>query len=115
MVAVPVTLVLRSDRQAIGALQDESEGLVPAQDILALIHLTQAHRHLATAVLGGNAALKGARETKQAEVSAAIAKVTDATAALNDRLLQAHRQQLQTHWKSLVDDVAAFHLARDAV
>jgi methyl-accepting chemotaxis protein len=107
MVGVPATLLLRADRETLLALQGESAGLAPAREVLELIHLTELHRYFSAAVLGGNSALKGEREAKQADVSAAIARVIDTTASLDDGLLRRHRQQLQSDWQALAQVMSA--------
>lgn len=98
LIAAPTYLyvlgALDQSRQAV----QESRGMQPVQGMLHLIQLTQQHSGLSSAVLGGNAALSGARQSKQAEVERAFqqterdlreARVPD---AVLDSMQQAHRQ-----------------------
>ena len=66
-------------------LQRESQGLVPARALLEVVRLSQQHRGLSAAWLGGDAAQEGARAAKAVEVDKAMAVV--------DALLQAEGAQ----------------------
>lgn len=106
LIAVPTALYILStlahDRQAI----QETHGLQPVQELLQLIRLTQQHRGLSAAVLGGDRSLLEARQRKQAEVERAFEQTagvfdeSQASPAIADALRQAHRQ-----WRTLVTQV----------
>ncbi len=106
LIAVPTALyilgTLAHDRQA----TQEARGLQPVQELLQLIRLTQQHRGLSAAVLGGDRTLLEARQRKQAEVERAFEQTagvfdeSQASPAIADTLRQAHRQ-----WRTLVTQV----------
>lgn len=106
LIAVPTALYILStlahDRQAI----QETHGLQPVQELLQLIRLTQQHRGLSAAVLGGDRSLLEARQRTQAEVERAFEQTagvfdeSQASPAIADALRQAHRQ-----WRTLVTQV----------
>ena len=106
LIALPTALyilsTLANDRQAI----QETRGLQPVRELLQLIRLTQQHRGLSAAVLGGDRALLEARQRKQAEVERAFEQTagaldeSQASPAIAGALRQAHRQ-----WRTLVTQV----------
>lgn len=68
MLAMPTALLIRSNLESIHRARTEQEGLVPAHNVVRLIQLTQQHRGLTAAVLGGARGVADARTRKQAEV-----------------------------------------------
>nr|WP_298165049.1 methyl-accepting chemotaxis protein [uncultured Pseudomonas sp.] len=106
LIAAPTALyvlgTLAHDRQA----TQESRGLAPVQELLQLIRLTQQHRGLSAAVLGGNRTLDKTRQDTQAEVERAFEHTERAlregqTAAE----ILASWQQLHRQWRELASQV----------
>jgi methyl-accepting chemotaxis protein len=75
LVAVPTAFYLGSAVRDIRLAQLERSGIVPARAMLAVMHATQEHRGASAGHLGGNAAMSGEREKKQAAVEDAIASM----------------------------------------
>ena len=104
LIAIPSALyvlgTLAHDRQAL----QEARGMQPVQELLQLIRLTQQHRGLSAAVLGGNRTLDKARQDKQSEVERAFdltehaLREGQATPAI-----LASWQQLRRQWRELAD------------
>jgi len=69
MMAGPAVLVVRSNIDDLHKAAQELRGLSACQDLIRLIHVTQQHRGLSAATLGGSGELAGERDKKQAEVA----------------------------------------------
>jgi methyl-accepting chemotaxis protein len=106
LIAVPSTLYV------IGALQTgrqadrEVQGLVPVHALLHLVALTQQHRDLVAAVLGGADSLQQSRLVKRAELQRAFeaSELALQTAQVKPDLLTAWRQ-VREQWQALSDQV----------
>jgi len=75
MVALPATIAVRDEFSAWEAARTEAVGIAPAGHILELVKLTQQHRGLSANVLGGNEALQGEREKRQAAIGQLLPQV----------------------------------------
>ena len=106
LIAAPTALyvlgTLAHDRQAI----QEARGLPPVQELLQLVRLTQQHRGLSAAVLGGKRTLDKARQGKQTEVERAFAQTERALreGQAPTEILTAW-QQAQRQWRELATAV----------
>ena len=106
LIAAPTTLYLLGTLDHGRQATQEARGMQPVQELLQLIRLTQQHRGLSSAVLGGNRALQEARESKQAEVERALEQIdgvlreSQVAPAILDSLRQVQRQ-----WRELAGQV----------
>lgn len=67
-ISIPSAFQIRQAHQLAQAAQGEYDGLVPARALVRLAQLTQHHRGLSAALLGGKTEVQGAQEAKNAEV-----------------------------------------------
>ena len=106
-VSVPLYLQLRQSQELIAAADGERAGLAPARALMKLVQLTQQHRGLSAAFLGGNASVQSAREAKKAEV--------DKTLATLDAQIKAAGMPspLMAAWTSGVDEWHSLEAAVD--
>ena len=87
-----------------------------AADALRLIQLTQQHRGLSAAVLGGNEGLAAARQAKQLEVEQALARMKQSATVFGDAPIVALVGRIAAAWGALargmgergVDGAASF-------
>lgn len=101
LIAAPTSLyvlgALSESRQAV----QESHGIQPVQELIRLVQLIQQHSGLSSAVLGGNGALHGQRQDKQAEVEREFEQTerelreAAVPPAILDALQQARRQWVE--------------------
>lgn len=101
LIAAPTSLyvlgALSQSRQAV----QESRGMQPVQELIRLVQLIQQHNGLSSAVLGGNHALHGQRQNKQAEVEREFEQTerelreAAVPPAILDALQQARRQWVE--------------------
>ena len=112
MVAVPTVTVVKSDWTALETAQSEADGIEPVSDLIRLVQLTQEHRAIAAAFVGGDESLRGARETTQAEVQQALDKALASSKRFSDDRLKAHADQLAQDWQSLAAAVSSKSLAQ---
>ena len=101
LLAIPASMVVRSEIALRDFAQQELTGIEPATDALKLIQLTQQHRGLSASVLAGNAAAADKRQSTQAEVSSAFAKAQASAASLGDAKLTATFTRMSRHWSEL--------------
>ena len=106
-VLVPAYQSLRQAYDFIGVAERARAGVGPARQLLTLVQLTQQHRGLSAAVLGGNASVATAREAKKEEVM-------KARSALEARLKQdAVPDAIEQVWRGAADDWQALQSAVD--
>ena len=98
MLAVPTALLMQGYVANIGAAQREVAGVAPSADALRLIQLTQQHRGLSAAVLGGNEGLAAARQAKQLEVEQALARMKQSATVFGDAPIVALVGRIATAW-----------------
>jgi methyl-accepting chemotaxis protein len=101
LLAIPASMVVRSEIALRDFAQQELTGIEPATDALKLIQLTQQHRGLSASVLAGNADVADKRQAKQAEVSSAFAKAQATAASLGDAKLTATFTRMAREWSEL--------------
>ncbi len=106
MLAIPASMVIRSELDLLSFAKQELSGIDPARDSLRLIQLTQQHRGLSASALAGNTAAAGQRQAKQLEVAAALSKARASAATLGDTKLDAAFAQMDKEWGSLSGEVA---------
>jgi len=107
-IAIPSAFQVRQARQLAAAAQSELDGLAPARQLVRLTQLTQQHRGLSAALLGGNASVQQAREAKNAEVVKQFASV-DAllkAAGASDAMRQTW-DDAQQRWRALSGQVGS--------
>ncbi|SDB11344.1 HAMP domain-containing protein [Pseudomonas sp. NFACC23-1] len=107
LIAAPTSLyvlgALSQSRQAV----QESRGMQPVQQLLHLIQLMQQHSGLSSAVLGGNRALDGERQSKLAEVEREFERTERELhdASVPSSLLES-LQQVHRLWGELARDIS---------
>jgi methyl-accepting chemotaxis protein len=106
MLAIPASMVIRSDLDLLNFAQQELSGIDPARDSLRLIQLTQQHRGLSASALAGNTAAASKRTAKQSEVNSALSKARASAAALGDAKLDAAFARIDAEWSSVSGAVA---------
>jgi methyl-accepting chemotaxis protein len=107
-ISIPSAFQVRQARQLAQAAQGELDGLAPARQLVRLTQLTQQHRGLSAALLGGNDSVQATREAKNAEV---IQQFADVDGLLKDSgasdAMRATWADAQQRWKSLSSQVGA--------
>jgi methyl-accepting chemotaxis protein len=101
LLAIPASMVVRSEMDLRDFAKQELTGIEPATDALKLIQLTQQHRGLAASVLAGNVDGADKRQAKQAEVSSAFSKAQASAASLGDAKLTATFTRMAQQWSEL--------------
>jgi methyl-accepting chemotaxis protein len=107
-ISIPSAFQVRQAHELAVAAEGELEGLAPARQLVRLTQLTQQHRGLSAAMLGGNASVQAARDAKNAEVAKQFAlvdgllKSTSMTAAMTGAWQDAH-----SRWDSLSSQVGS--------
>ena len=104
---LPLSYSVRSVEQAAAHDQSELAGIAPSRGLLRVVQLTQQHRGLSTAALGGKTDLESQRSARQAETE----QVVEAFGALLPQLdesprLRAEWEQVAGEWRALAKDVA---------
>ncbi|GKT20554.1 methyl-accepting chemotaxis protein [Acidovorax sp. SUPP3334] len=107
MFAIPTTLLLQVNWTSLRTVERENLGVAPAKELLKLVQLTQQHRGLSAAFLGGDASLNTPRQAKQAEVETAFARAQAAATGLDDRALTAKLAAVSEEWRTLVSAVGS--------
>ena len=105
MLTVPTALLMQGYVANIGAAQREVAGVAPSADALRLIQLTQQHRGLSAAVLGGNEGLAAARQAKQLEVEQALARMKQSATVFGDAPIVALVGRIAAAWGALARGV----------
>ncbi len=111
MLAIPASMVIRSELDLLSFAKQELSGIAPARDSLRLIQLTQQHRGLSASALAGNSAAASQRQAKQLEVAAALSKAHASAATLHDAKLDATLARVDKEWAALSSEVAGQSLA----
>ncbi|QTN27480.1 HAMP domain-containing protein [Rhodoferax sp. AJA081-3] len=111
MMAVPTGIFVRDKLANIRLAQQEVRGLGPIQHAMRLTQLSQQHRGLSAVVLAGNEAQAPVRQTKEAEVSQALAQAQTAVAELAEPKLDAKIGKIASDWQTLSRAVGAKALA----
>jgi methyl-accepting chemotaxis protein len=72
-IAVPLFLQVRQSMELMAATRAEADGVEPARKLMKLVQLTQQHRGLSAAFLGGNDSVSADRTTRRHDVDDAVA------------------------------------------
>ena len=104
--AVPTSLYVLGALQSGRQTERELQGIAPVQALLRLVALTQQHRGLSAAVLGGDSTLQQARLAKQAELQRAFEASEQALRAAEvEPDLLTDWQQMREQWQALSEQV----------
>ena len=105
---LPLSYSVRSVEQAAAHDQSELAGIAPSRGLLRVVQLTQQHRGLSTAALGGKTDLESQRSARQAETEQAVEAVDGLISQLDESpRLRAEWEQVAGEWRALAKDVAA--------
>ncbi len=107
MVAVPSTLILQLNHDALKFAQAETTGIAPAKAMLQLIKVTQAHRGLSARYLNGDEQAVQLRVEKHAEVDRALSEAKAQTGQLGDAPLSSLIDRIENDWRKLGEMVSA--------
>jgi methyl-accepting chemotaxis protein len=107
MMAAPTYFAVSAELAALGAARSEQSGLAPSKASLALIQVTQLHRGLSAAFLGGDEKAGAQRAEIAAKVEQAVAATTRAAAELADADVKNRAERIARDWQNLLRDVAA--------
>ena len=107
MLALPSIVLIQDRVAAVRFAQAEFAGIEPARALLKLIQLTQQHRGLSAAVLGGNAGMAEQRQAVRDQVAAQVAAVLPALQGLGDAQLSSRHEGMRSEWQALVQAVDA--------
>jgi methyl-accepting chemotaxis protein len=108
MVLLPLSYCVRDVEKDLDRTRSELAGIGPSRGLLRVVQLTQQHRGLSAAVLGGKSDFEPQRSGRQAEVAQAV----DAFGALShglgdDTRLRSDWERLVAEWQALAKDVVA--------
>gem|GEM_PF-154932 len=106
LIAVPSTLYVLGALQTGRQADREVQGLVPVQALLRLVSLSQQHRDLTAAVLGGADSLHPTLQVNRAELQRAFdaSELALQAAEVEPELLTAWRQ-VREQWQALSEQV----------
>jgi methyl-accepting chemotaxis protein len=108
MVLLPLTYYVYSVEQHLDQVRSELEGIAPSRGLLRVVQLTQQHRGLSAAMLGGKSDVEPQRSSQQAEAEQAVEAFGTLSRALDDSgRLQADWERVVTDWRALSKDVAS--------
>ncbi|WP_310462724.1 methyl-accepting chemotaxis protein [Sphaerotilus sp.] len=108
MVMVPLSYYVRSVEQDLGRTRNELAGIQPSRSLLRVLQLTQQHRGLSAAVLGGKSDVEPQRSGRQAETEQAVEAFTALSHDLgNDVRLRGDWERVAVEWRTLAKDVAS--------
>lgn len=106
MAAVPSGMVLHDVIANMKVLQREKDGLQPSRTMLELIRLTQEHRGLSAAVLGGDTSKQEARHARQQAVDQTYDLLAQQLSAVGQAAkLQPTVEKSRRVWQDLQKDV----------
>ncbi|MDC8786409.1 methyl-accepting chemotaxis protein [Roseateles koreensis] len=107
-ISIPSFFHIRQSWALADAAQSELNGLVPARQLIKLVQITQQHRGLSAAFLGGNAQVQAAREAKSVEVKQQFDKLKpQLVGALMTESMRETWEEAQSQWNSLSGEVGA--------
>ncbi|MDZ7855033.1 methyl-accepting chemotaxis protein [Sphaerotilus sp.] len=108
MVLLPLGYYVHSVEQHLDHVRSELEGIAPSRGLLRVVQLTQQHRGLSAAMLGGKSDVEPQRSSRQAEAEQAVEAFGTLSRALDDGgRLQADWERVVTDWRALAKDVAS--------
>ena len=104
---LPLSYSVRSVEQDLARDRSELSGIAPSRGLLRVVQLTQQHRGLSTAALGGKTDLESQRSARQAETEQAVEAFGALLPQLDESLrLRAEWEQVAGEWRALAKDVA---------
>ena len=107
-ISLPCYLQYRQSSELMQTAQAERAGLDPCRDVIRLIQLTQQHRGLSAAQLGGNTAIQGKREAKNGEVQQQLGKVLNSLKGLEQsEQIGPTVNKARSAWEALSGEVGA--------
>ncbi len=101
LMALPATVAVRDELVVWRAARSEASGIEPAGHILKLVQLTQQHRGLSANLLGGNDAVKGDRDARQAALDQLLPRAGQSLGPLEAPTLQAEFEAIGQEWSAL--------------
>lgn len=107
MIVPPFIFLLKQTVQSADIAKAEAAGVRPASDVLKVMQTVQQHRGLAAVFLSGNDSVASSRQSKQAEVSAAIDAAIESTSIYKDSASNALRSSIAAQWRALSQDVSS--------
>jgi methyl-accepting chemotaxis protein len=108
VVALPLSYSVHSVEQALARDQSELAGIAPSRGLLRMVQLTQQHRGLSAAMLGGKADLESQRSARQAETEQAVEAFNALLPQMGESpRLRAEWEKVAGEWRALAKDVAA--------
>ncbi|MEX8495312.1 methyl-accepting chemotaxis protein [Sphaerotilus sp.] len=107
MLLLPLSYSVGSVERELARDRAELAGIAPSHGLLRVIQLTQQHRGLSAAALGGKADLESQRSARQAETEQAV-EAFNALLQTLDELprMRAEWEQVAGEWHALAKDVA---------
>jgi methyl-accepting chemotaxis protein len=106
-ISIPSAFQMSQAHDLALAAQGELDGLGPARQLVKLVQLTQQHRGLAAATLGGNAQAQAPREAKAAAVKQQFDKLNAMlTPDLMTDAMRSSWKEAQKQWDALSGQVA---------
>ncbi len=108
--AVPTWLYVAKTVETIGVSRLEADGPAAVNSLLRLMQVTQQHRGLSAAMLGGNAGLAAQRDAKQMEVEQVLRAVRDGLPGDVAKVKKAI-DAVERDWQSLAAAVSGKSLA----
>jgi methyl-accepting chemotaxis protein len=114
MLAVPSIVAVRADFERLVFARGEYAGVAPAREALQWLRLTQQHRGLSAAILGGDTTMAAQRQIAKEGAGQAAARVRAAVAALNHEELSRAAEQAAAEWSETVAAVDAKAMTRAA-
>ncbi len=107
-VSIPTYFQIRQAQALTASAEGELNGVEPVRQLIKLAQLTQHHRGLSAAQLGGNAQITSKREAKNSEVQQQFLKLKLLLDAVDmTDAMRRNWQESQTLWSSLSNAVGA--------
>lgn len=102
VLAIPSTLVLKTNLDSIQAASAEAAAIGPAGEALKLIQLTQQHRGLSNRFLAGDDSQAAARQSRETELDRALANIAGVMSANpDDASLLTQLDAIKGTWQAL--------------
>ena len=107
VVLLPLAYSVRSVERDLARDRSELAGIAPSRGLLRLVQLTQQHRGLSAATLGGKTDLESQRSARQTDIEQAIETVGTLLRSQDESpRLRTEWDALAGEWRALAKDVA---------
>jgi methyl-accepting chemotaxis protein len=107
VVVLPLSYYVRSVEEDLDRTRSEQSGIEPSRGLLRVIQLTQQHRGLSAAVLGGKSDVEPQRSGRQTETEQAVEAFNLLSRHLGeDPRLRDDWERVAGEWRALSKDVA---------